>query len=124
MTLTPKQRRAVAALLTCGDVSAAAQAAGVNRGTLYRWLKQPAFQQALREAEGEALADLQRRLVSLGSDAADVLAAAMQTSEETRTRLRAADVVLGRLLQLRELIDLERRVSELERRLSDGEVKA
>jgi len=52
--LTPKQRKAVEALLLTGDVSAAAKAAGVSRESLYRWLRQPLFLAAVREAEARA----------------------------------------------------------------------
>jgi phage terminase small subunit len=114
--LTPKQRKAVEALLVTGDVSAAAREAGVSRESVYRWLKQPLFLEAVREAEARALDELSRLLVRLGRTAATTLAKAM--SEETTpvaTRVRAADVTLARLLQLRELATLEARVAELER---------
>src|SRR5262249_14965102 len=89
--LTPKQRKAVEALLTTGEVSGAAEAAGVSRDTVYRWLKQAAFLDAVREAEARALDDLSRLLVRLGRTAAGTLAKAM-TDPETpaATRVRAA----------------------------------
>jgi len=111
--LTPKQRKAVEALLTTGDKSQAAELAGVKRQTVYKWLKRPDFQQALRDAEAEALKSLSQALTRLGSKAADTLDKSMDAESET-VRLRAADIVLGRLLQLRELIDLDARVAELE----------
>jgi transposase-like protein len=115
-TLTPKQRKAVEALLTTGEVTAAAQAAGVSRETLHRWLKQPGFQAAVRDAEARALDDLSRLLVRLGRTAAGTLAKAMNDpTTPWATRVRAADASLGRLLQLRELATLEARVVELER---------
>jgi transposase-like protein len=115
-TLTPKQRKAVEALLTTGEVTAAAQAAGVSRETLHRWLKQPLFQAAVRDAEARALDDLSRLLVRLGRTAAATLAKAMSDpTTPWATRVRAADASLGRLLQLRELATLEARVVELER---------
>ena len=114
--LTPKQRQAVEALLTTGEVAAAAQAAGVSRDTLYRWLKQPAFLQAVRDTEARALDDLSRLLARLGRTAAATLAKAMSDpAAPWATRVRAADAALGRLLQLRELATLEARVAELER---------
>ena len=114
--LTPKQRRAVEALLTTGDVASAARDAGVARETVHRWLKQPAFLQAVRGAEAAALDDLSRLLVRLGRTAAATLAKAMNdTAAPWATRVRAADAVLSRLLQLRELATLEARVAELER---------
>jgi phage terminase small subunit len=115
--LTPKQRKAVEALLITGDVTAAAKEVGVSRETLYRWLKQPHVLEAVREAEARALDELSRLLVRLGRSAATTLARAMSDAETpAATRVRAADVVLARLLQLRELATLEARVVDLERR--------
>ncbi|MGH2535114.1 MAG: hypothetical protein ACRDJW_22860 [Thermomicrobiales bacterium] len=114
-TLSPKQRKAVAALLTAGDVATAAQTAGVTRDTLYRWLKQPLFLEAVRAAEAQALADLSRVLEGLRRTAAGTLAKAMiDAATPAATRVRAADATLGRLLQLRELATLEARVAALE----------
>ena len=121
--LTGKQRKAVEALLTTGEVAAAAQAAGVSRDTLYRWLKQAAFVAAVRAAEARALDELSRVLVRLGSTAATTLEQAMSgPSAPWATRVRAADAALGRLLQLRELATLEARVAALEEAagLADG----
>jgi hypothetical protein len=114
--LSPKQRQAVEALLTTGEVAASAQAAGVARHTLYRWLKEPMFLQAVRETEARALDELSRLLVRLGRTAAATLAKAMSDpAVPWSIRVRAADVSLSRLLQLRELATLEARVTELER---------
>jgi hypothetical protein len=113
--LSPKQRRAVCALLATGDVTAAAKEASVNRATLYRWLKEPAFLAAVREAEADALDELSRLLVRLGRTAVATIAKAMSDPiTPAATRVRAADVALSRLLQLRELAQLEARVQALE----------
>ncbi len=113
--LSLKQRRAVEALLATGEVSAAAREAGVRRETLHRWLREPIFLQAVRQAETQTLDELSRLLVRLGRTAVATLAKAM--SDPTippSTRVRAADASLGRLLQLRELACLEARVAALE----------
>ena len=120
--LTPKQRKAVEALLTTGEVAAAAQAAGVSRESVYRWLKQPVFLEAVREVEARALDDLSRLLIRLGRTATATLDKAMSdASVPWATRVRAADAALSRLLQLRELATLEARVAELERAAGLGE---
>ena len=120
--LTRKQTRAVEALLLTGEVAAAAREAGVARETLQRWLKQPQFLEAVREAEAGALDDLSRMLVRLGRTAIGTLAKAMNDSTAPMaTRVRAADAALGRLLQLRELATLEARVAELERSVGVAE---
>ena len=112
-TVTIRQRRLIASLLSTGNSSEAVREAGISRTTFYRWLRDPQFTAALREAESEALAEVQRRLLSLAEDAAGTLGDGLGAQSEV-TRLRAADLILGRLLQLRELIDLDRRVSDLE----------
>lgn len=113
--LNAKQRRAVAALLTAGDASAACAAAGISRDTLYRWMKQPAFLAAVRAAEADALDALSRSLVTLGQSAVGTLAATMaDPGVPPATRVRAADSVLARLLQVRTVANLEERVAAME----------
>jgi hypothetical protein len=113
--LSPKQRKAVEALLTTGEVKAAAVEAGIHRDTLHRWLKEPVFLDAVRQAEATALDELSRSLVGLGRTAVATIANAMSDPvTPVATRVRAADVALGRLLQLRELAQLEARVQALE----------
>jgi len=86
-------------------------------------MRQPPFLEAVRMAEAGALDELSRSLVRLGRSAAGTLETAMDDpTAPWATRVRAADAVLGRLLQLRELATLEGRVAELERSfgLADG----
>ncbi len=113
--LTLKQRKAIEALLTCGDVSSAAKEAGVSRETIYRWAKKDNFLDALRAGTSQALDDLSRLLLSLGETAISTLRIAMEDdSIPANTKVRAADIVCSRLLQFRELVSLEERVSKLE----------
>lgn len=114
-TLTARQRQAIEAILATGDVTIAAQSVGVNRATLYRWMKQPAFVQAVHVAEAGAVEDLSRMLVRLGRTAVATLAKAMSDpATPPATKVRAADATLAKLLQLRELATLEQRVAALE----------
>lgn len=113
--LSGKQQKAAAALLSTEEVKAAALEAGVSRETLHRWLRQPVFLEAVRAAEAEALDELSRLLVRLGRTAVATVAKAMaDPGTPPATKVRAADVALGRLLQLRELAQLEARVQALE----------
>ncbi len=120
-TLTSRQQQAIQAILATGDVTITAQSVGVNRATLYRWMKQPAFVQAVHAAEADAVEDLSRMLVRLGRTAVATLARAMtDPSTPAATKVRAADATLSRSLQLRELATLEQRVSALEASVGEG----
>ena len=123
-SLTSKQRKAIDALLATGEVKAAAAEVGISRETLHRWLRHPAFSQAVKEAEAKAIDDLSRMLVRLGRTATATLAKAMtDAATPMSTRVRAADVSLSRLLQLRELATLEARLTELERSVGMSETR-
>jgi len=69
---------------------------------------------AIRAAGREQLESLTRRLRRLGQDAAETLGAAMQAEDASWSpRIKAADSVIGRLLKVSELLDLEERVTAL-----------
>jgi phage terminase small subunit len=114
-TLSTKQRKALTALLQTGEVATAATSAGVSRDTIYRWMKDPVFAAAVRQAEAEALDEVSRVLIRLARSAVVTLAAAMADREGPMgPRVRAADITLNRLLQIRELATMEERLAALE----------
>jgi hypothetical protein len=115
--LPPEQLRALLALMEHGDKAKAARSAGVSRTTLYRWLNEDAaFQAALDAATTAALREFSTTLVRLTQKAAKALEDALDDSEITRAdlRLRAASIVVGKLLAFHELLNIERRLAELE----------
>jgi transposase-like protein len=114
MTLTARQLAAIDALLTAPTIGDAAAAAGVHRNTLRKWLQDAQFCTALHTAGDERIAATVRRLASLSGQAVSVLAEAMAAADTWPARIRAADIALARVLQLRELHELERRIAALE----------
>jgi DNA-binding phage protein len=78
--LSPAQQQALAALLAGRTVTAAATAAGVNRTTVYRWLRdpdRPGFRRALERGRRELRQAMEARLLALASKAADCLEGAL-----------------------------------------------
>ena len=119
--LTPKRRAFVRALLTERDIKSAAAAAGISETTAYRWAKDGDIQAAILDAEADALNTVTRGLIRLAGGAVGTLEDAMADSDaRASARVRAADIVLGRLLQLRELVTLEERIAALEEAVGDA----
>jgi transposase-like protein len=112
--LTPQRRRAIEALLTNGNVSQAADDAGVHRSTLYKWMADHEFRSALHDAEAEAVRNLSRTLAGLAAGAAAAFRDGLHESQDIKIRLRAAEAVASNLLRLRELVAFEERLSALE----------
>lgn len=120
--LTLRQRKTITALLAARNVPEAAQAANVGERSVYRWLADPAFRAALLAAEGAAVDTATRRLVGLSDGAIDTLAEVM-TAHDTApaVRLRAAQAVLDTLLKMRDLRNVEERLTRLEAILRESE---
>ncbi len=119
--LSPKQLRALEALLTSGNVAQAARAAEVTRDTLYRWMKEPAFAKALRESEGIALDALTRSLRGLGDKAVTALAAVFDDETAPHAvKIRAARVVLASHPQYLQSVVLAERVEAIEAALEES----
>ena len=117
--LTGKKKLAADALLNGASVTAAATAAGVNRVSLWRWVKDdPAFGDALRTGTDAALVAAARRLKVATDMAVSTLLYVMVNGQEpgAMARLRAADMVLTHAVRLTEILDILERLDRLEAR--------
>lgn len=116
-TLTPRQQKAIAALLVAPSIQGAATIAGVGERTLHRWLKDQAFLLALRDAERAAVEAAGRWLLVLQEAALATFERLLDERVDVpdSVRLRAAQAVLDNFFRLRELQTNEERLAELER---------
>lgn len=114
--LTPKQHRAISALLTAPTLKAAAEQAGCGERSIRVWLEDAAFvaayRAARREAVGQAVAQLQR----LSGAAARTLGDIMESGAHASVRLAAARTILEMAIRAVELEDLAARIAALEER--------
>jgi hypothetical protein len=122
--LKPRQRRAIAALLSSRNVQDAAQAVRVGERTLYRWLADDAdFRKALTIAESALIDDTTRRLISGATAALDALAGLITSAESESVKKAAASDWLAHLIKLRELRDIEQRLADLEAAVYGEDIK-
>ncbi len=113
--LTPRQGRFVAALWTCKTIAEAAKAAGISERTGLRWVHLPAVQDALRQEQQGALAEVTRQSVKAMTGALGVLVDVTTAPDAPwAARVSAARAILESGLRFTETIDLEARVSKLE----------
>jgi phage terminase small subunit len=113
--LTPRQERAIDALLTSRNVTDAAFKAHVSRRTLTGWLALPHFQAALKRRTSEMIDATIRRLSDATGTAVDVLQGAMlSVLSPENVKVNAANIVLQRLYDLKTLGEFEARLAALE----------
>lgn len=124
--LSPKQVRAISALLTCRTVKEAAAQAGCGESTLRRWLsKDVDFQAAWREARGALVEEAVAHAMRSATAAALVLHQVMMQSSVDFARIAAArclldlsvrtierDTVLAKMAHIERLLEEAQRESE------------
>jgi transposase-like protein len=111
-----KKEEAIAALLTQRNIEEAAKAIGIAANTLLRWMKEPDFNRAYREARRQAFGQSIARLQQATSAAAATLMKIMvDQNAPASTRVRAADSIFNHAAKAIEIEDIEARVTELER---------
>lgn len=122
--LTPKQEQALIALLNEPTIERAAKTAGVGERTLHRWLDEPvfsrAYRQARREAFSQAIAASQRYAPVAVQTLAKIMADATLS---VSARVSAATALLKFSRESIELDDLATRVDDLERSMKEEQAR-
>jgi hypothetical protein len=110
-----REEAAIAALVSQPSIPHAAKLAGIAERTLYRWLKDAAFQEQYRQARRQLL---QHAIVSCQQAAAGAVAVLrrlmLDQDAPPPTRVAAAKAVLEMSFRGVELEDLESRIAALE----------
>jgi len=114
VSLSSKQRKAIASLLSQRTIEDAAKSTGISSRTIYRWMVSDAFRTALLDAEGQAVDAATRRLIGGKDVALDTLADLMVKAESESVRRQAASDWLAHLIKMRELRNIEKRLTALE----------
>lgn len=113
--IDPKKAELIEALFTNTNRRVIAEKIGISSATLYRWLADPDVQAALAAAERAVLSESARRLLGLQSSSIDVLVELRNNGKPSDSvRLKAAVAILEIGREMRETLQLEQRLEELE----------
>lgn len=116
--LTHKQTKALAALLTQPTKEKAASAAGIGLTTLKRYLADPEFQAEYQKAVSNMIADAATQAKQSLNPALSCLREIVENGDETATaRVQAARVLLEYGLRLTEIVDVVKKLEELEQEM-------
>jgi hypothetical protein len=110
---SPRQEVAALALASGQSRDEAAEQSGAKLRTVKGWLMLPAF----RNRVNELRAEMTERALGILADSAAAAArklVALLSSESERVQLRAADILLEKLLRFTELVNHEERIAALE----------
>jgi DNA-binding MurR/RpiR family transcriptional regulator len=113
--------RAIVALLSEPTIQEAALKSGISETTLWRWLQRPDFNEQYREARKRMVEVAIAQLQQACGEAVTTLRTVMKnTRAAPSARVMAAKACLDTTLKKIEADDLEARISELEKIISQS----
>ena len=113
--LTPRQLKAIQALLTENSMELAAKACGVSTATLGRWKREFYFSTAFKSARADLFETAMTKLQGATGEAVDVLLGVMRDElSRPGERASAARTILEFAVRSKEMIELEGRLTALE----------
>jgi transposase-like protein len=116
-----KQEEAILALLTQRNIDEAAKAVGIAPNTLLKWMKQPEFDAAYRDARRAAYRQAVARLQQGTSAAATTLLRMLvDPATPASVKVRAAEAIFNHAAKAIEIEDIEVRVKDLERSVAES----
>src|SRR5262245_52086420 len=116
-----KAATTLALALACGaTVEVAARQAGLSLRTAYRRLAEPAFRRQVQQVRADMVQRSAGALTAAATESIKTLLALQAASIPPATRLGAARAVLEIGIRLREVADLESRITALEEQLAGG----
>ncbi|NLI00940.1 MAG: hypothetical protein GX446_15765 [Chthonomonadales bacterium] len=111
--LTRKQESAIAALLTCPTVTAAATACGVSAPTLYRWLRDAEFRAAFEIARHTLVRDAIGTVQLSINEAVSALRRHL-TCGQPAVECRAATALIDLAIRTVAITEIDQRLALLE----------
>lgn len=116
--LTAKKLKAIEALLSYDTVDKACKGCGVDRSTMYRYLREPEFDKELKKAKRQLVSRAILRLQQACGDASRALAEICRDKKAPPSaRVSAAREILSSTMKAIETEELEDRLKVLEDRL-------
>jgi len=110
-----RKAKAVEALITCDTIEEACDAIGIGRTTMYRYFKDPEFDNELKSAKRQLMNRAVMKLQQTCTDAARALAEICRDKNAPASaRVSAAREIINSSLRAIELEDLEARLERLE----------
>jgi uncharacterized protein YbjT (DUF2867 family) len=105
--------------LACGmNAEQAARQAGVNVRTVFRRLKNPEFRRQIQAMRADMMQRTSGTLTAAGGEAVKTMVELMRSPTPFAVRLGAARAVVELSMKVRETVEIEQRLAELEERMA------
>jgi len=116
--LTDRQLKAIPHIVSSPTFTEGCEKAKINKTTLYKWLKEPEFKAELDSQRDEITAEAFGVLSQGLTKAVETLVSLLDSKDSRLKRLAAKDII-NFIIRHKENEDLDRRLTEVEKRLAE-----
>ncbi len=116
--LSRRQLKVIPFIVSSATYTEGCEKAKINKATLYKWLKQPAFKAELEKQRDEITAEAFGVLTQSLTKAVETLTGLLDHKDDRPKRLTAKDII-DFIIRHKENEDLDKRLTEVERRLTE-----
>ncbi|MBX3169283.1 MAG: helix-turn-helix domain-containing protein [Candidatus Eremiobacteraeota bacterium] len=113
--MTARSPEVITMLLSGQTVDKVAEACGVARSTVYRWLETPELRDELGIAKRAVVDQVANKIASEAAEMADILAEIARNGNDERARVAAGKIFLDFASRYRSDLVMESRIAALEK---------
>ena len=114
--LSRRQLKTIPFIVSSSTYTEGCQKAGINKTTLYKWLKQPEFKVELDHQRDEITSEAFNTLTQSLTKAIETLTGLLDNQDDRLKRLTAKDII-DFIIRHKENEDLDKRLTEVEKRI-------
>ena len=115
--ITDRQLKAIPHIVACPTYTEGCKKADINKTTLYKWLKEPAFKAELDRQRDEVAAEAFGVLSQGLTRAVETLVGLLNNKDDRLKRLVCNDII-EHIFRYKENEELEQRITAIEQKLS------
>lgn len=116
--LSDKQIKAIPKLIAASTIEAGCIAAGIDKSSYWRWLKDPEFETEIKMHRKQIVDAAYSLLMQAHEKAAQALIELLDSDDE-RVKIRASESVLSHYINYVQGEELEVRLAEVENKIND-----
>lgn len=119
LTLSRKQLKAIPLIISAKTITEGVKQAGISKTLFYEWMKNDVFRNEFISRQNDIIETALKELKGLSSEAVERLGSLLRETQNENIRLKAIALILDNTMKMKEIEDIEERLTEIERRLNN-----
>jgi hypothetical protein len=120
LTLSRKQLKSIPVIISAKTITEGVKQARISKTLFYEWMKTDTFRNEFISRQNDLIETALKELKGLSSEAVKSLGKLLRESENENIRLKAIALILDHTMKIKEFEDIEQRLTEIEKRMTNG----